>query len=628
MRPIPPAPALRGSPPDVHLGAMPVPQPFRRSLRRLRRLFRPPPALVVFDSRYSTTAPGIPMDPERGAQVLGFLLDEGLIDEADIERPRPASVEDLRRVHTDRYLASVNDPETLTSIYGTPVSPELADRLLDAARWMTGGTTLAARLAIRTRRVAVSLGGGQHHAEPDRGMGFCVYNDIAIAIERLRARGWNLPVLVVDLDIHDGNGTRAAFADDPSVHTFSIHNATWSDHPAVAATVLPLGSGIEDDAFLAVLSRELPPVVRRHQPALVVYVAGTDPAADDRLGDWRLTARGMLERDQRVVDTIRRESPGAAIAVVLGGGYGGGAWRYTARFVSWLLRGRAIEPPDDSEMILRRYRRVRATLEEGSLVREAGSPDDWGLREADLGLVPEAPPYRFLGRFSHQGLELLLERLGYIERLRELGFREPVVSIARSAGGADTLRIHAGDGPGPDLLLELTLRRSARAVPGFETLYVEWLLLQNPRRTFHHGRPPLPGQNHPGLGMLRETSAFLLLLAEELQLDGVAFAPAHYYMAALGRKVLHFLEPEADGHFRALLGALGGLPFAEASRLLESGAVRDERGQGVSWEPRLMVLPASDRLRARVEGTEHAAAVAAATPRYHLVPVPAGDSAP
>lgn len=120
--------------------------------------------------------------------------------------------------------------------------------------------------------------------------------------------------------------------------------------------------------------------------------------------------------------------------------------------------------------------------------------------------------------------------------------------------------------------------------------------------------------------MLRETSAFLLLLAEELGLDGVAFAPAHFYMAALGRKVLHFLEPEADGHFRALLDVLGDLPFADASRLLERGAVRDERNRSVSWEPRLMILPASDRLRARVEAEEHAAAVQAATPRYHLVP--------
>ena len=179
-----------------------LPRPLRRTLRRLRRLLRPPPALVVFDPRYSVPVSGVPMDPERGAQILSFLLDEGLIDEADVERPRPASVRDLRRVHTDRYLASLEEQETLTSIYGTPVPPDVADRLLDAMRWMTGGTILAARLAIRTRRVAVSLGGGQHHAEPDRGMGFCVYNDVAVAIARLRARGWNLPVLVVDLDLH------------------------------------------------------------------------------------------------------------------------------------------------------------------------------------------------------------------------------------------------------------------------------------------------------------------------------------------------------------------------------------------------------------------------------------------
>ncbi|NIQ31009.1 MAG: histone deacetylase, partial [Acidobacteria bacterium] len=97
---------------------------------------------------------------------------------------------------------------------------------LDLSRLMAGGTIQATRMALRTGKVAVHLGGGFHHATPDEGMGFCVFNDAAIAVRRLRARGFREPILIVDLDLHDGNGTRAAFADDPSVYTFSIHNVS------------------------------------------------------------------------------------------------------------------------------------------------------------------------------------------------------------------------------------------------------------------------------------------------------------------------------------------------------------------------------------------------------------------
>ncbi len=599
-----------------------LPRPLRRWARRFRRLLRPPPALVVFDARYGFAIPGVPMDPQRGAQVLGFLLGEGLLDEEDVARPRPVAFRNIRLVHTDRYLESLQDPETLTAIFGVPVSVELADRVLEAVRWSVGGTIQATRLALRTpRRVAVNLGGGHHHAEPDRGMGFCIYNDVAIAVARLRARGWRLPVLVVDLDLHDGNGTRAAFAADPTVHTFSIHNATWGEVPAVASTAIALGSGVDDATLLARLAHELPPVVARHQPALVIYVAGTDSALDDRLGDWRITADGMLARDRFVIEAVRRHAPHAAIAAVLAGGYGAGSWRYTARFLAWLLSGRAVEPPDDAELVLRRFRRARAALPEGALEAESGGPDDWGLTEEDLLGLGAAPSRRpFLGHFSRQGMERLLDRLGILDQLRDRGYAHPVITLGVNSAGADIVRILASPEPGAAVLVELAARRSGRAVPGFEMLYVEWLLLQDPRRRFTPNRPPLPGQTHPGLGLLREAAAFLILLCEELGLDGIAFAPAHYYMAALGSKVLRFLEPAAEAHLRALHELFGNRPLAEASRLLDAGEVRAEDGEVVRWEPRLMVIPVSARLRAVVEGPAYEAAVRGARRAYALAP--------
>ena len=127
--------------------------------------------------------------------------------------------------------------------------PREVEATLDLQRLMAGGTIQATRLALRTGGIAVHLGGGFHHAMPDAGLGFCVFNDVAVAIRRLRGRGFAEPVLVVDLDLHDGNGTRRIFADDPTVHTFSIHNDHWGDTEAVASTSIALGPGVERRAL-------------------------------------------------------------------------------------------------------------------------------------------------------------------------------------------------------------------------------------------------------------------------------------------------------------------------------------------------------------------------------------------
>ena len=153
----------------------------------------------------------------------------GLLSRDLLSEPRPASLQNLLRVHTPEYLHAVQEPEALTRILGVEVPAGEAEATLDLQRLMAGGTIQATRLALRTGGVAVHLGGGFHHAMPDAGLGFCVFNDVAVAIRRLRGRGFAEPVLVVDLDLHDGNGTRRIFADDPTVHTFSIHNDHWGD---------------------------------------------------------------------------------------------------------------------------------------------------------------------------------------------------------------------------------------------------------------------------------------------------------------------------------------------------------------------------------------------------------------
>jgi acetoin utilization deacetylase AcuC-like enzyme len=572
---------------------------------------------VVYDTRYQRGLLGVPMDPLRGDRVLGALEEAGLLPGGLLSEPRPASLENLLRVHALEYLDALQEPATLTRILGVEVPPEEVERTLDLQRLMAGGTIQATRLAMRTGGVAVHLGGGFHHAMPDAGLGFCVFNDIAVAILRLRARGFDAPVLVIDLDLHDGNGTRRVFAADETVHTFSIHNEHWGGTDAVESTAIALGAGVGDEQYLSALSEALPPVLTRFAPQLVIYVAGTDVAHDDAIGNWRVSAKGLFERDRLVTSLVRRERPGCPTVVVLAGGYGRHAWRYTARYLLWLASGREIEPAAEEALVLKRFRRL------GSELRYAESADDelpFSLSEEDIaGLMPGMrQTARFLGYFSRHGVELLLERGGVLSQIRAKGFRSLRVELPAPG---QTLRITCEDGPS-ELLVELRAERSRAALPGMEVIALEWLLLQNPRQPFSERRPRLPGQQHPGLGLLREFMGWLLAVCETHGLDGVFFVAAHYHIAVQSRRLVCPLWPADEARVRAMTRALDGLPLPAAAAAVHAGRVVDAAGRTVPYTPVTTVLPVSQRLRDLVGGPEYEAAVQreAEVMSFHLSP--------
>ena len=588
-----------------------------RVSRWVRLTLRPPGVVLVHHRRYVHTVAGGLLDPARSEKILAFLLAQGLIRKQDVSRPIAASLANILRVHSATYVESLADPRVVGEILGAELGNHQAQAAIDLARVMVGGTIQATRLALRSGRVAVHLGGGLHHATPNEGMGFCIFNDVAVAISRLRVRGFAEPILIVDLDLHDGNGTRAAFADDESVFTFSVHNIPWDETPAVASKSVALGSDVTDETLLQVLSTELPPVVASHRPGLVLYVAGVDGATTDALGDWQLSETGLLARDQFVVNAIRSNGESPPLVVVLAGGYGTAAWRYTARFLSWLISGDVIEPPDDVQMVLQKFRAISKQWQVQDSTPEEN--DDWNLSPGDLMGLVEHDDARFLGKFSRYAVELQLERLGVLDGIRARGFPDLTVTLDAPSGLGTVLRV-LGTPDSRDLLFELKASRSRSIVPGFEALEIEWMLLQNPRGAFTTRRAQLPGQSHPGLGMLREIAAWLIVVCEELRLDGIAFVPSQYFMAAVGHRHLRFVDPGRQARYEAMQDALSGSRLAMANTLLNNGNVIDrETGASVYWEPVPMVLPVSERLRDKVTGDAYRAAVERARARLSLV---------
>jgi acetoin utilization deacetylase AcuC-like enzyme len=244
---------------------------------------------------------------------------EGIVAPDNLHDAPRVTREELLRVHTagyvDRFTSGALTSDELRHI-GFPWSTALVERSYRAV----GGTQAAARVALE-RGVAMNLAGGTHHAFADHGEGFCVFNDVAVAIRALQDDGRVDRAAIVDLDVHQGNGTHAIFAGDRRVFTFSMHggrNYPFRKVPGCLDIELP--DGTEDDDYLSRLADALPGVLARSAPDLVVYLAGADPHERDRLGRLRLTSAGLAQRDEIVLRQCREV--GIPIAIVIAGGYG------------------------------------------------------------------------------------------------------------------------------------------------------------------------------------------------------------------------------------------------------------------------------------------------------------------
>jgi acetoin utilization deacetylase AcuC-like enzyme len=247
-----------------------------------------------------------------------LLLADGTLREADLVRPEPVDLGALRRVHTAEYLDKLS-ALGLSTAEQRRLGMPWSDSLWTRSRLACAGSLLAARHALADG-LAGNLAGGTHHAFADHGEGFCVLNDAAVAIRTLRDEGAIRRALVVDLDVHQGNGTAAIFEGDASVFTFSMHGEhNYPVKKMRSSLDVGLADGVADEEYLGTLARHLPAVLEAADADIVFYLAGVDVAGGDRYGKLALSEEGIRARERLVIESVR--SRGMALAITLAGGY-------------------------------------------------------------------------------------------------------------------------------------------------------------------------------------------------------------------------------------------------------------------------------------------------------------------
>ncbi len=274
-------------------------------------------------------------------EAFKYIQQRGLITQPVI-RPEKVTEEQLQFIHTPEYLASLQEPSNVAKIVEVPplglIRNSIIQRyVLDPMRYATQGTIDGAQRAMATGGVVFNLGGGYHHAKAEKGEGFCVYNDVMLAIAKLRqTHNSRLKVMIVDLDAHQGNGNASVLGssrckEDPNIAIFDMYNEDVYpgrlEHAQQAAYITynkPLSGEITTDGYMNRLGRELPRAVNEFQPDLLIYNAGTDILDGDRVGRMKVNRQDVIARDAFVIDTARRTGlPGKAIPVlvVTSGGY-------------------------------------------------------------------------------------------------------------------------------------------------------------------------------------------------------------------------------------------------------------------------------------------------------------------
>ena len=262
--------------------------------------------------------PGHRFPMSKYARIRDAVLERGLLTAAQLDEPEPIPRTTLRLVHHDCYVEDILQGTLALPAQrrlGFPWGPGLRERSLRTAQ----ATVDAAAYALE-HGAGINLAGGTHHAFADRGEGFCVFNDVALAIRLLQHEGRLRRALIIDLDVHQGNGTARIFGDDPDVFTFSMHGANnFPFHKELSRLDIELPDGCSDAGYLGALDRTFEQVLQQSAAELVFYLAGADPYHDDRFGRLGLSREGLRERDRRIFTACRHRN--LPLVLTLAGGY-------------------------------------------------------------------------------------------------------------------------------------------------------------------------------------------------------------------------------------------------------------------------------------------------------------------
>jgi acetoin utilization deacetylase AcuC-like enzyme len=276
------------------------------------------PFKLVYHNAYDLNLGAHVFPSQKFRLIADKLRADGIASPEDFLLPEPASDTDILRVHTPEWVKKLKTGALSYSEImklEVPYSQELVD-----AVWLAAGGTIAAAQCARRDGFGCNLGGGFHHAFPGHGEGFCAIHDVAVAILRMKHDGAISKAMVVDTDVHQGNGTAAIFAKDDSVFTLSIHQENnYPAHKPASDLDLNLQDGVADDEYLETLLPAVRRSLEKFQPDMVFYVGGADPYCEDQLGGLALTGSGLKKRDAEVfVEARKREIP---VVTTLAGGY-------------------------------------------------------------------------------------------------------------------------------------------------------------------------------------------------------------------------------------------------------------------------------------------------------------------
>jgi acetoin utilization deacetylase AcuC-like enzyme len=276
------------------------------------------PFKLVYHERYDLNLGPHIFPSQKFRLIYEMLLREGIATKGDCVRPDPASDEDILRVHTPDWVRKLQTG-TLTASdvmkLEVPYSPELVEAI-----WLAAGGSILAGQSALSDGFGSNLSGGFHHAYPDHGEGFCAIHDVAVAIRKLQADGAAKKAMVVDTDVHHGNGTAAIFRNDPTVFTISIHQENnYPAHKPASSIDLNMDDRADDDEYLGALIPVVQTALDEFRPEIVFYVGGADPYCEDKLGGLSLTKEGLKARDRKVFEEARRRR--IPVATTLAGGY-------------------------------------------------------------------------------------------------------------------------------------------------------------------------------------------------------------------------------------------------------------------------------------------------------------------